>query len=200
MQLIFKILIAAGLTFRTLGGLKTIEDTALTDDEYRASVGRDYIFFEITQPEELAYTYKANPAGFTPPWNNTYNGFQLVPTVPACGCGFIQNSDDIEGKVALIERGDCSFVSKVIRAEDAGAVAVIVTDQDHDNDELFISMVDDTTEREVNIPAAFVLGKNGHIIKKVLDKLSLPAAMINIPVNISRISPHKLNQPPWLVW
>jgi len=200
MQLIFKILIAAGLTFRTLGGLKTIEDPSLTDDEYRASIGRDYIFFEITQPEELAYTYKANPAGFTPPWNNTYNEFQLVPTVPACGCGFIQNSDDIEGKVALIERGDCSFVSKVIRAEDAGAVAVIVTDQDHDNDELFISMVDDTTEREVNIPAAFVLGKNGHIIKKVLDKLSLPAAVINIPVNISRISPHKLNQPPWLVW
>jgi len=200
MQLIFKILIAAGLTFRTLGGLKTIEDPVMTDDEYRASIGRDYIFFEITQPEELAYTYKANPAGFTPPWNNTYNGFQLVPTVPACGCGFIENSDDIEGKVALIERGDCSFVSKVIRAEDAGAVAVIVTDQDHDNDELFISMVDDTTEREVNIPAAFVLGKNGHIIKKVLDKLSLPAAVINIPVNISRISPHKLNQPPWLVW
>jgi len=200
MQLIFKILIAAGLTFRTLGGLKTIEDPSLTDDEYRASIGRDYIFFEITQPEELAYTYKANPAGFTPPWNNTYNGFQLVPTIPACGCGFIQNSDDIEGKVALIERGDCSFVSKVIRAEDAGAVAVIVTDQDHDNDELFISMVDDTTEREVSIPAAFVLGKNGHIIKKVLEKLSLPAAVINIPVNISRISPHKLNQPPWLVW
>ena len=53
------------------------------------------------------------------------------------------------------------FHFKVIRAEDAGAVAVIVTDQDHDNDELFISMVDDTTEREVSIPAAFVLGKNG---------------------------------------
>ena len=50
---------------------------------------------------------------------------------------------------------------QVIRAQDAGAVAVVVTDQDSDNDELFISMVDDTTEREVNIPAAFVLGKNG---------------------------------------
>ena len=49
----------------------------------------------------------------------------------------------------------------MIRAEDAGAVAVVVTDQDSDNDELFISMVDDTTEREVSIPAAFVLGKNG---------------------------------------
>lgn len=200
MHLIFKILIAAGLTFRTLGGLKTIEDPTLTDDEYRVSLGKDYIFFEITEPEELAYTYKANPAGFTPPWNNTYNGVQLVPTEPACGCGFIQNSDEIEGKIALVERGDCSFVSKVIRAQDAGAIAVVVTDQDSDNDELFISMVDDTTEREVNIPAAFVLGKNGHIIKKTLDRLSLQAAVVNIPVNITRISPYKLNQPPWLVW
>ena len=33
--------------------------------------------------------------------------------------------------------------------------------QDHENDELFISMVDDTTEREVAIPAVYILGKNG---------------------------------------
>eukprot|EP00092_Neocalanus_flemingeri_P070029 GFUD01085905.1.p1 GENE.GFUD01085905.1~~GFUD01085905.1.p1 ORF type:complete len:206 (-),score=56.83 GFUD01085905.1:139-756(-) len=199
-QLIFKILIAAGLSFRTLGGLKTIEDPTLTDDEYRVSLGRDYLFFEITEPEELAYTYKANPAGFTPPWNNTYNGIQLVSTEPACACGLIHNSDQIEGKIALVERGDCSFVSKVIRAQEAGAVAVVVTDQDSDNDQLFISMADDTTEREVYIPAAFVLGKNGHIIKDTLARLTLPAAVINIPVNISRIAPYRINQPPWLVW
>ena len=30
-----------------------------------------------------------------------------------------------------------------------------------ENDELYISMTDDTTEREVNIPAIFLLGKNG---------------------------------------
>eukprot|EP00092_Neocalanus_flemingeri_P070030 GFUD01085906.1.p1 GENE.GFUD01085906.1~~GFUD01085906.1.p1 ORF type:complete len:206 (-),score=53.42 GFUD01085906.1:139-756(-) len=199
-QLIFKILIAAGLTFRTLGGLKTMEDPTLTHDEYRVSLGKDYVFFEITEPEELAYTYKANPALFTPPWNNTYNGIQLVPTEPACACGFIHNSDQIEGKIALVERGDCSFVSKVIRAQEAGAVAVVVTDQDSDNDQLFISMADDTTEREVYIPAAFVLGKNGHIIKDTLARLTLPAAVINIPVNISRIAPYRINQPPWLVW
>ena len=52
-------------------------------------------------------------------------------------------------------------MSKVVRAQAAGAVGVIVTDEDQDNDELFISMADDTTEREVSIPAAFVLGKNG---------------------------------------
>jgi len=193
-------MIVAGLTFRTLGGLKTLNDPTLTDDEYRNSLGKDYIFFEITEPEELAYTYKANPAGFTPPWNTTYSGIDLVPTEPACGCGYIRNHEQIEGKIALIERGDCSFVSKVLRAEEAGAVAVVVTDQDSDNDELFISMVDDTTGRNANIPAAFVLGKNGHIIKATLSKLSIGAAVINIPLNISTIQPFKLNQPPWLVW
>ena len=58
-----------------------------------------------------------------------------------------------------IFNNNCLF--QVLRAEEAGAVAVVVTDQDSDNDELFISMVDDTTGRNANIPAAFVLGKNG---------------------------------------
>ena len=104
---------------------------------------------------------QANPAVFAPSWNVTHNGIQLVPTEPPCGCGFIQNAPQVEGRLALIERGECSFVSKVIRAQAAGAVGVIVTDEDYDNDELFISMADDTTEREVHIPAAFVLGKHG---------------------------------------
>ena len=39
---------------------ETLEDPTLTEDEYRASLGKDYIFFEITDPEELAYTYKVS--------------------------------------------------------------------------------------------------------------------------------------------
>ncbi len=38
---------------------------------------------------------------------------------------------------------------------------LVIDWQDGENDELFISMVDDTTERKVTIPAAFLLGKNG---------------------------------------
>ena len=89
--------------------------------------------------------------------------------------------------------------------------------QDQENDELFISMVDDTTQREVSIPAVYILGKNGlvtsnpkispknivffrHMIKRTLAQLSMDSALVNIPVNISRIAPHQLNQPPWLVW
>jgi hypothetical protein len=31
-------------------------------------MGDGYVFFEITDPEELSYTYKLTPAAFTPPW------------------------------------------------------------------------------------------------------------------------------------
>ena len=34
-----------------------------------------------------------------------------------------------QGNVVLMERGECSFVSKAIRAQEAGAVAAIITDQ-----------------------------------------------------------------------
>ncbi len=64
-------------------------------------------------------------------------------------------------KLFQIERGECSFVSKVIRAQEAGAVAVIVTEMNEENDEFFISMVDDTTKRQTFIPAGYLLGKNG---------------------------------------
>jgi len=179
--------------------LDTTYDHTLTDDEYRMSVGNGYIFFEVLEPEQLSFTYKTNPASFSPPWNETMTRVPLIPTDPPCGCGFIRNHDDVEGKIAFMERGDCSFVSKVVRAEQAGAIGAIITDQDQENDEMYISMVDDTTERSVGIPAVFLLGKNGHMMKRTLEMLGIPSAIINIPVNISAVQIHKLNQPPWLV-
>jgi hypothetical protein len=175
-------------------------DYALNDAEYLESVQADFIFFEIVEPEELAYTYKMTPAAFGGEWNISYHSMGLVPSVPECGCGRIENAEEIEGKLALIDRGECSFVSKVIRAQAAGAVGAIVTDRDRENDEFSISMVDDTTDRSVNIPAAFLLGKNGYIIKHTLRKLQLDEALVNLPVNITQLSLHKLKQPPWLVW
>jgi hypothetical protein len=41
-----------------------------------------------------------------------------VPTYPPCGCGFIRNHEELEGRIALIDRGECSFVSKVGIASD----------------------------------------------------------------------------------
>ena len=57
--------------------------------------------------------FQANPAVFAPAWNHSHTSIPLVPTEPSCGCGHILNSDMVEGNIALIERGECSFVSKV---------------------------------------------------------------------------------------
>ena len=32
--------------------------SALTDEEYRQTLGNGYIFFEITEPDQLSFTYK----------------------------------------------------------------------------------------------------------------------------------------------
>ena len=123
-----------------------------------------------------------------------------MPTEPACGCGTIVNAAQVEGNVALIERGECSFISKTMKAQEAGAIAAIITDNNKDNDELYISMQDDTTGRQPDIPSAFLLGANGEVIRRTLNKLHLNEAIINLPINITSIPINELNQPPWLVW
>lgn len=43
-------------------------------------------------------------------------------------CSDIQNKEEVNGKIAIIERGECTFVDKARRAMNAGASAVIVID------------------------------------------------------------------------
>ena len=56
---------------------------------------------------------------------------------------------------------DCSFLSKTINAEVAGAVAIIIMDNDRDNDDTLIDMMEDGTDRAAHIPAFFLQGKDG---------------------------------------
>jgi MYXO-CTERM domain-containing protein len=56
----------------------------------------------------------------------------LVATNPALGCSPLANAADVAGKVALVDRGTCPFVSKFDNAVAAGAIAVIVVDNEDD--------------------------------------------------------------------
>lgn len=47
------------------------------------------------------------------------------------GCGTLSNAVDVNGKIAVILRGDCNFTDKIQNAQDAGAVGVIMTN--HNN-------------------------------------------------------------------
>ncbi|CAH1119313.1 unnamed protein product [Phaedon cochleariae] len=161
------------------------------------------VFFEIVDPAELEYTYRIRPAkDFGAPFNTSFHikNVPLVPILPLYGCKPPDNFDDIEGNVALIERGHCSFKTKALIAERAGARAVIISDIDLSNEEYFIEMIDDNSVEEVNIPAGYLMGKNGLMILNTLQRLKKTYAIINLPVNLTFTPVHKMNQPPWLGW
>lgn len=165
------------------------------------------VFFEIVDPPELEYTYRIRPArdfgaSFEAASFKVTEG-KLVPAIPseACEPNFI-NEKDLRGNIAMVERGECSFLTKAINIEAVGGKAVIITeiDSNSDNYDYYIEMIHDKTDRETHIPAAFLLGKNGIIIRKTLAKLHRRYALINLPVNLTFVAPHEINQPPWLQW
>ncbi|ETN62422.1 PA domain-containing protein [Anopheles darlingi] len=164
------------------------------------------VFFEILDPPELEYTYRLRPAkDFGGSFGTTYKASsgKLVPAVPADACSTrFENAEQLVGNIALVERGDCSFLTKAINVEAVGGAAVIITEIDAESDDYdyYIEMVHDSTDRDTDIPAAFLLGKNGLIIRRTLSKLKQPYAVVNIPVNLTFVQPHEINQPPWLQW
>lgn len=57
--------------------------------------------------------------------------------------------------MVLIERGDCTFVTKVRNVEKAGANVALVGDTVEENSEVFI-MSDDGSGHSINIPSFFI--------------------------------------------
>jgi len=52
---------------------------------------------------------------------------------PSHGCSPITNPKDVQGKIALLYRGECMFAKKVLNAEIAGAIGAIVIDNKKDS-------------------------------------------------------------------
>ena len=82
------------------------------------------IDFDVTIPSNIAGSYFATGANFGPS-SGSFSG-ELVEAIPADACSNITNVSAITGNIAVIDRGSCTFVSKVNEAQDAGAIAVII--------------------------------------------------------------------------
>lgn len=88
---------------------------------------------KITSPGGLVGEYDAVPAGFGPAVPNTGISGEIVMVKDGTattqdGCESISNN--ISGKIALIQRGQCDFTIKVKNAQTAGAKAVVVYQND----------------------------------------------------------------------
>ena len=72
--------------------------------------------------------------------------------------------DAFASKIVLLDRGNCSFVTKVRNAERAGASLVVVID-DRDEDISNVIMGDDGTGTGIRIPAMLIGKTSGKILK-----------------------------------
>ena len=73
---------------------------------------------------------------------------------------------DVDGKIAIIDRGDCFFSNKVFNAQQQGAIAVLIINNEAGSDYLNMSGGDAATQ--VTIPSFFVLQNDGTILRNAL--------------------------------
>ena len=90
-------------------------------------------------------------------------------TAPASdGCETITNAAALNGKIALIRRGSCSFVIKVKAAQDAGAVAVIMM-----NNVGGTPIPMGGTDATITIPSVMISQSDGDILEAALGSGSV---------------------------
>ena len=94
----------------------------------------------------------------------------------------------VAGKIALVDRGTCTFVVKVKNAQNAGAIAVLVADNAPDNPPAGLGGVDPT----ITISSARVLRATGDAIK------AAGPVTVTIGVNAARRSGTDLADRPQL--
>ena len=117
----------------------------------------------IDPPSSAAGTYRAQGAAFGGSLDPTGLSGDVVLVNDGVGtltdaCDTI--TTDLSGKIALLDRGTCTFVVKVKNAQNAGAVAAVVANNQGDS---IITM--GGTDATITIPAVFVGRTDGNTIK-----------------------------------
>jgi len=90
----------------------------------------------VEEPPEIAGTYSTST---TVDWGLAVSEIPVTAEVaivadatgnPTQGCNALMNEDEIDGKIALIDRGSCDFSLKAYNAQEAGAVGFIICNFD----------------------------------------------------------------------
>jgi hypothetical protein len=135
--------------------------------------------FVVNSPSTVAGTYFSVSAGFGPslPVTPITQNLVLVndgSASPSLGCSAFTNAGAVNGKIALIDRGTCTFVNKVQFAQNAGAVACVVC-----NNVAGTPIVMGGTSGTINIPSVMISQSDCALLK----------AQLASGVNVSLSSP-----------
>ena len=124
----------------------------------------------VNSPSGIAGVYQGASATFGTPVDTVPITADLVLVDDATNpnpndaCETLVNPSLLNGKIALIDRGNCQFVVKVQAAQDAGAVAVIVIN--NTNTSIFNMGGSSNT---ITIPSVMISQADGNSIKNAIN-------------------------------
>jgi subtilisin family serine protease len=134
---------------------------------------------EITSPLSIAGLIVAKEANFTPaladvgPLDGSLVLVDDETNTSSDACEAIDNASEVSGKIALIQRGNCTFEIKIVNAENAGAIAAVVYNIAGD------PIVMNGSDGAANIPAVMIGQADGNLILAELDRIVAVSALLD---------------------
>ncbi|WP_314243573.1 T9SS-dependent M36 family metallopeptidase [Empedobacter tilapiae] len=133
----------------------------------------------INNPSNISGKYKTS----IPTWGGSLTSTSLTKDLvlilksettgtPYDGCGTITNTTEVNDKIAVIYRGDCSFAIKAKNAQNAGAKAAIIVN----NADGMINMGGD--DPTITIPVIAISKADGDsIVKELKNKITVNGSL-----------------------
>ena len=143
----------------------------------------------VNAPISVVGTYETRDALFGPTITNVPVSGEVVivndgSAFPTQGCFDILNAAEVNGKIAMIDRGDCDYSQKVLNAQNAGAIAAIICSFDGGS---FNQMGQGSVGGQVNIPAVLIQYNDCQTIRQFVGnglEVSLVQPQNNGPDNL----------------
>ena len=130
----------------------------------------------VNSPAGIAGNYVVGTAAFGAPLSFPGVTANVTQASPNDGCSALTNPAVISGKVALIDRGSCTFVSKVKNAQNAGAIGVIIAN----NTSGVVQM--GGSDNTITIPSLSISDADGFVIKGQLGAPVNATLLVNTAV------------------
>lgn len=127
----------------------------------------------VNSPGSIAGNYDVGEASFGPALTSTGITGDVVQALDAAdttgpsttdACTTITNPADVAGRIALVDRGSCTFTLKVKNCQDAGALAVLVADNVAGSPPASLGGTDPT----ITVPSVRITLADGNVIKSAL--------------------------------
>ncbi|MBT8316640.1 MAG: hypothetical protein HKP59_03365, partial [Lutibacter sp.] len=143
----------------------------------------------VNSPVEVAGEYQVTSASFGPSITSISGDLVLAndgTTAPTEACSAFVNGTEINGNIAVVERGSCTFVTKVLNAQNEGAIAVVVV---NNIDGVPITLGGDE-DGTITIPSVMISKEEGNLLINQLENgVNITIEAIETPFTGSFVTP-----------